>query len=188
MDIGVPVFAALDGRVISVQDGEFDRNHGRTAARFDNHVVLEHGQGRFTIYGHLRKGIRLKRNDRVVAGQQLGWTASSGNSSWPHLHFTSQVASEIDEPFAGSCNEGPSGWSDQVSMPSEAYVRDLALSAKPMTGKRDLPYDQAVRDGHVRPRDEDRVLAHRGRCDATRLGSCGSGSSVPTGRPPPSRG
>ena len=44
MDIGVPVFAALDGRVISVQDGEFDRNHGRTAARFDNHVVLEHGR------------------------------------------------------------------------------------------------------------------------------------------------
>ena len=147
MDIGVPVFAALDGRVISVQDGEFDRNHGRTAARFDNHVVLEHGQGRFTIYGHLRRGIGLKRNDRVVAGQQLGWTASSGNSSSPHLHFTSQVASEIDEPFAGSCNEGPSGWSDQVSIPSEAYVRDLALSAKPMTGKRDLPYDRAVRTG-----------------------------------------
>lgn len=69
MDIGVPVFAALDGRVISVQDGEFDRNHGQTTARFDNHVVLEHGSGRFTIYGHLRKGIRLKRNDRVVAGQ-----------------------------------------------------------------------------------------------------------------------
>ena len=147
MDIGVPVFAALDGRVISVQDGEFDRNHGRIAARFDNHVVLEHAIGRFTIYGHLRKGIRLKRNDRVVAGQQLGWTASSGNSSWPHLHFTSQVASQIHEPFSGSCNEGPSGWTDQVATPSEAYVRDLALSAKPMTGKRDLPYDRAVRAG-----------------------------------------
>ncbi len=147
MDIGVPVFAALDGRVISVQDGEFDRNHGQTAARFDNHVVLQHAAGRFTIYGHLRKGIRLKRNDRVVAGQQLGWTASSGNSTWPHLHFTSQVASEIHEPFSGSCNEGPSGWTDQVPMPSEAYVRDLALSAIPMTGKRDLPYDRAVRAG-----------------------------------------
>ena len=29
MDIGVPVFAALDGKVISVQDGFFDREHGR---------------------------------------------------------------------------------------------------------------------------------------------------------------
>jgi murein DD-endopeptidase MepM/ murein hydrolase activator NlpD len=148
MDIGVPVFAALDGRVISVQDGEFDRNHGRTSARFDNHVVLEHGAaGRFTIYGHLRKGIKLKRNDRVVVGQQLGWTASSGNSSWPHLHFTSQVASEIHEPFSGPCNKSPSGWYDQVPIPTQAYAMDLALSTKPMTGKRDLPYDQAVRTG-----------------------------------------
>ena len=147
MDIGVPVFAALDGRVISVQDGEFDRNHGQTSARFDNHVVLEHGRGRFTIYGHLRKGLDLRRNDRVVAGQQLGWTASSGNSSWPHLHFTSQVDGQVDEPFAGPCNDGPSGYAEQVQIPTEPYLRDLALSTKPMTGKRDLPYDRAVRTG-----------------------------------------
>ena len=149
MDIGVPVFAAMDGRVISVQDGEFDRNHGPTVQQFDNHVLLEHGTGRFTIYGHLRKGIRLGRNDRVVAGQQIGWTASSGNSSWPHLHFTSQVEGAVDEPFAGPCNEGPSGYTDQVPIPSEAYLRDLALSTKPLTGKRDLPYDRAVRTGTV---------------------------------------
>jgi len=89
MDIGVPVFAALAGRVLSVQDGEYDRRFGPTVSQFDNHVVLEHGAGRFTIYGHLRKGIALKRGQHVVAGQQLGWTASSGNSSWPHMHFTS---------------------------------------------------------------------------------------------------
>jgi murein DD-endopeptidase MepM/ murein hydrolase activator NlpD len=147
MDIGVPVFAALDGRVLSVQDGEFDRNFGPRAPRFDNHVVVEHGTGRFTIYGHLRKGIKLKRNDKVVAGQQIGWTASSGNSSWPHLHFTSQVASEIDEPFAGPCNEGPSGWADQPTLPTTSYARDVTLSEKPFTNKADLPYDRANRTG-----------------------------------------
>ena len=147
MDIGVPVFAALDGRVISVQDGQYDRNYGPTVSLFDNHVVVEHGTGRFTIYGHLRKGIRLKRNDRVVAGQQLGWTASSGNSSWPHLHFTSQVDSAIHEPFSGECNPGPSGFVEQPEWPTTPYVRDLALSSKPMTGKRDLPHDLTVRTG-----------------------------------------
>src|SRR5262245_34131528 len=50
MDIGVPVFAAMDGRVISIQDGASDRNFGPTTAQFDNHVVLQHGPGRFTIY------------------------------------------------------------------------------------------------------------------------------------------
>ena len=147
MDIGVPVFAALDGRVIQVEDGAYDRRYGPTQTQYDNHVVVEHGTGRFTIYGHLRKGIELNRDDRVVAGQQIGWTASSGNSSWPHLHFTSQVGGEIDEPFTGPCNEGPSGYSEQVSYPTRPYLRDLALSAGPFTGLRDLPFDLAVRTG-----------------------------------------
>ena len=129
MDIGVPVFAALDGRVIQVEDGAYDRRYGPTQTQYDNHVVVEHGTGRFTIYGHLRKGIALNRDDRVVAGQQIGWTASSGNSSWPHLHFTSQVGGEIDEPFTGPCNEGPSGYSEQAAYPTKPYLRDLALSA-----------------------------------------------------------
>lgn len=147
MDIGVPVFAALDGRVLSVRDGEYDRNFGPRPPRFDNHVVLEHGPGRFTIYGHLREGIKLKQRQKVVAGQQLGWAASSGNSSWPHLHFTSRVASEIHEPFAGKCRDGASGWTDQVEMPSRPYVRDVALSPKPFVKKADLPYDRAKRAG-----------------------------------------
>ena len=147
MDIGVPVFAALDGEVISVQDGLFDRNHGPTTARFDNHLVLAHGPGRYTIYGHLRKGISLERGDRVVAGQQLGWTASSGNSTWPHLHFTSQVEQQIHEPFAGACNARESGWSEQVDYPTAAYARDFALSTAPMTGRRDVPHDEAIRTG-----------------------------------------
>jgi hypothetical protein len=147
MDIGVPVFAVLPGRVLQVQDGEYDRRFGPTVSQFDNHVVLEHGAGRFTIYGHLRKGITLKRGQRVVAGQQLGWTASSGNSSWPHLHFTSQVGGEVVEPWAGQCNSGPSGWADQPAYPTVPYLRELELSDKPFTGKADLPYDQAKRTG-----------------------------------------
>ncbi|HYI75949.1 MAG TPA: M23 family metallopeptidase [Gaiellaceae bacterium] len=147
MDIGVPVFAALDGQVISVQDGAFDRNHGPTVTLFDNHVVLEHRPGRFTIYGHLREGIELRRGDRVVAGRQIGWTASSGNSSWPHLHFTSQVDGQVNEPFAGPCDEGASGWASQTAWPTEPYLKDLAVTAKQPTGRRDLPHDEAVRTG-----------------------------------------
>src|SRR5262249_52580811 len=147
MDIGVPVFAALDGRVLSVQDGEYDRRFGPTVSQFDNHVVLEHAAGRFTIYGHLRTGIGLKRGQHVVAGQQLGWTASSGNSSWPHLHFTSQVGGEVVEPWAGACNDGPSGWADQPAYPTEPYPRELELSAKPFVGRAELPSDEAKRRG-----------------------------------------
>jgi len=147
MDIGVPVFAALAGRVLAIQDGEYDRRFGPTVSQFDNHVVLEHGPGRFTIYGHLRKGIGLKRGQHVVAGQQLGWTASSGNSSWPHLHFTSQAGGEVVEPWAGPCNDVASGWAQQPAYPTEPYVRELELSDKPFVGKAELPYDLAKRTG-----------------------------------------
>ena len=147
MDIGVPVFAALDGDVIAVQDGFFDREHGQTISRFDNHVVVQHGPGRFTIYGHLRRGITLRRGDPVVAGQQVGWTASSGSSTWPHLHFTSQVESLVVEPFAGPCRSGESGWAEQAAWPTEPYARDLAISAKPFRGRAQLPWDDAERTG-----------------------------------------
>jgi hypothetical protein len=146
--IGVPVFAARDGTVLAVQTGFFDRNWGQTTERYDNHVVVEHPAGDFTIYGHLRNGsITVRKGDRVVAGQQLGLTASSGNSSWPHLHFTWIVDGAPFEPFAGACRSGESGWRKQPEIHPDAWVRDVAMSANPFTGKAALPYDQAVRTG-----------------------------------------
>jgi len=73
--------------------------------------------------------------------------ASSGSSSWPHLHFTSQVGGEVVEPWAGPCNDGPSGWANQPAYPTEPYLRELELSAKPFVGKAELPYDEANRTG-----------------------------------------
>jgi hypothetical protein len=51
----------------------------------------------------------------------------------------------VSEPFAGERRVGASGWTEQVPLPNEPYLRDLALSAAPLTGKRDLPHDLAVR-------------------------------------------
>ena len=52
--IGVPVFAALDGRVLSVQQGVGgDFNWGPTVSSFDNHVILDHGGEQQSVYGHL---------------------------------------------------------------------------------------------------------------------------------------
>ena len=139
MDIGVPVFAALDGRVISVQDGEFDRNYGPTDARFDNHVVVEHGTGRFTIYGHLRKGIKLKRerSSRRRSAARVDGVERELDLAAPPLH----LAGRQPDPRAvrGCLQHRPSGWVDQVPIPTRGVCEDLALSAKPMVGKRDLP-------------------------------------------------
>jgi murein DD-endopeptidase MepM/ murein hydrolase activator NlpD len=146
--IGVPVFAALDGRVLSVQQGVGgDFNWGATVSNFDNHVILDHGGDQQSVYGHLAaRSITVKKGQWVPAGTQIGLTASSGNSSWPHLHFTVRQSYAPYEPFAGACST-TAGWARQPAISGEAWVADLALSANAFTGKADLPYDEAVRTG-----------------------------------------
>lgn len=149
VEIGVPVFAALDGRVLSVQYGVGgDLNWGATVSRFDNHVVLEHANELTTVYGHLaRRSITVKKGQRVTAGTQIGLTASSGNSSGPHLHFTIRRGFEPFEPFAGACRPGESSWSSQPSVDRSPYVGNVTLSAKPFSGRRDIPFDEAIPTG-----------------------------------------
>ena len=66
--IGVPVFAALDGIVLSIQDGQKDTNTAVSALPWDNHVIVDVGNGQRTVYGHLRKGtITVKPGQRVRA-------------------------------------------------------------------------------------------------------------------------
>ena len=147
--IGVPVFAALDGRVLSVQQGVGgDFNWGPTVSKFDSHVILDHGGDQQTVYGHLAgKSITVRKGQWVVAGAQIARTASSGNSSWPHLHFTARQSFAPYEPFAGTCTTGSSGWLHQPEIRKDAWVGDLALSEKPFSGRADLPWDEAVRTG-----------------------------------------
>jgi len=145
--IGVPIFSATDGTVSEVQDGFYDWNYGTQTTPFDNHVDITAPDGRIMVYGHLRHGLTLKRGRRVRAGQQIGWNGSSGNSSWPHLHFTEIVDDQVREAFAGPCRPGASDFAAQPQLRATPYLRNAALSAKPFTGRRALPWDEAPRSG-----------------------------------------
>lgn len=113
-DIGVPVFAALDGTDVYVHDGDPDRNLDSPGFSGGNLVALDHGGTHYALYYHLRKGSDpCSPGQTVSAGTQLGLVASSGTSGWPHLHFDSQLDGTFYEPFAGPCREGPSYWTSQ---------------------------------------------------------------------------
>jgi murein DD-endopeptidase MepM/ murein hydrolase activator NlpD len=144
---GVPVFAALDGRVSQVQEGAKDTNYGSQTLPWDNHVQIDSGHDQMTIYGHLRRGsVRVRIGDWVVAGQQIGLTGSSGNSSWPHLHLTMIAHSEPVDLWAGPCN-ATSYWQEQPTLSSDAFARDFTLSARPFDGRGGLPWDEGTRTG-----------------------------------------
>lgn len=75
-DIGNPVYAAGGGTVAFA--GSNDTGYG-------NLVVIAHGPV-FTLYGHLNS-YSVRCGQSVTAGQQIGTSGNTGNSSGPHLHF-----------------------------------------------------------------------------------------------------
>jgi murein DD-endopeptidase MepM/ murein hydrolase activator NlpD len=73
---GTPIIAPAEGVVTFV---------GREGG-YGKMVVLNHGHGLVTRYGHL-KAFKVKKGDRVKRGDALGLVGSSGRSSGPHLHY-----------------------------------------------------------------------------------------------------
>ena len=53
---------------------------------FGYQVVIRQADGRYTQYGHL-SAISVKAGQTVTAGQRIGRSGTTGNSTGPHLHF-----------------------------------------------------------------------------------------------------
>jgi hypothetical protein len=52
-----------------------------------NFVLIDHGQGEFARYCHLRDEILVEAGERVEKGQVIGYVGNSGQSTEPHLHL-----------------------------------------------------------------------------------------------------
>jgi murein DD-endopeptidase MepM/ murein hydrolase activator NlpD len=61
------------------------------------HVRIQHAEGYLTIYGHLRQAL-VCVGDKVVAGQVIGRSDNTGNSSGPHLHFELRLNNNDIDP------------------------------------------------------------------------------------------
>ena len=114
MDRGRPVYAAASGRIIQVEDGHFDRcSSGQCDGGdgYGNHVLIDHGNGKHSLYAHLRNGsIAVDIGDDVGCGEAIGLVGSSGFSTGAHLHFEWRLDDESIDPFAGPCGEEESAW------------------------------------------------------------------------------
>jgi murein DD-endopeptidase MepM/ murein hydrolase activator NlpD len=53
---------------------------------YGNAVLIDHGNGYLTHYGHM-SAISVKIGQKVVGGTQIGNEGSTGHSTGPHLHF-----------------------------------------------------------------------------------------------------
>lgn len=69
-------------------------------------VVVDHGDGYMTIYGHASK-VLVKRNQQIKAGQLIARIGSTGNSTGPHLHFSVARTKQLRSIFNTMINPAP---------------------------------------------------------------------------------
>ena len=81
--------AAADGIVVAV---------GHTPTGYGNYVIIAHGGGIATLYGHLL-ATKANYGDKVLRGQVIGSEGSTGLSTGPHLHFELRVDNQVLNPM-----------------------------------------------------------------------------------------
>jgi len=86
---GTTVMAAADGVVVAV---------GHSGVGYGNYVVIAHGGGIMTLYGHLLE-TNVDTGNTVVRGQRIGLEGSTGWSTGPHVHFELRVNDAVVDPM-----------------------------------------------------------------------------------------
>ncbi|GBR76802.1 peptidase M23 [Candidatus Termititenax persephonae] len=65
---------------------------------YGNAIIIDHGKGFSTLYGHLSK-IGVRKNAKVDKGQVIGNVGSTGYATGPHLHFEIRRNGETVDPL-----------------------------------------------------------------------------------------
>lgn len=110
----VNVIAAKSGTVtLALNDPNCESNANNESCNgsgYGNYVMIQHGDGIITLYGHLHKNtITVKEGDIVNQGQVIAKMGSSGRSTGMHLHFEVRENGTAVDPlnFVSSDNARP---------------------------------------------------------------------------------
>lgn len=106
---GTPVYATADGVV---------KEANYNAGGFGNHVVINHGYGYETLYGHMVR-IKTRLGQTVKRGEVIGYVGSTGKSTGPHCHYEVHKSGQPVDPVYFFYND----------LTPEQYDRLLKLAA-----------------------------------------------------------
>jgi murein DD-endopeptidase MepM/ murein hydrolase activator NlpD len=107
---GTPIYATGNGVV---------KTAGLSDGGYGNHVVINHGYGYETLYGHMFK-IKVRNGQRVKRGEVIGWVGSTGKSTGPHCHYEVRINGNEVDPVYFFYND----------LNAEQYDRILKIASK----------------------------------------------------------
>lgn len=102
---GVDVNIGVTGKdVVAVKAGTVVISTARISGgkyfSYGEYVVISHGDGTMTLYGHMLANSRkVSVGDKVAQGQTIGTVGSTGNSSGTHLHFEVRINGKPVNPL-----------------------------------------------------------------------------------------
>ena len=85
---GTPIYATADGTVTTA---------GNTGNGYGNHVVINHGYGYETLFGHMVR-VKARPGQKIRRGEVIGWVGSTGKSTGPHCHYEVHKNSQKMDP------------------------------------------------------------------------------------------
>ncbi|MEO6612622.1 MAG: peptidoglycan DD-metalloendopeptidase family protein [Chitinophagaceae bacterium] len=86
---GTPIYATADGTITTA---------GSTGNGYGNHVVIQHGYGYETLYGHMVR-VKVRAGQTIKRGEVIGWVGSTGKSTGPHCHYEVHKNGEKIDPI-----------------------------------------------------------------------------------------
>jgi murein DD-endopeptidase MepM/ murein hydrolase activator NlpD len=108
---GTKIYATGDGVIKKVE---------RARWGYGSHVVINHGYGYTTLYGHMSR-INVRPGQKVTRGQLIGLVGSTGKSTGAHLHYeVAKNGTEVN-PVGYFYND----------ITSDQYEQILKLSSNP---------------------------------------------------------
>jgi murein DD-endopeptidase MepM/ murein hydrolase activator NlpD len=112
---GTEIYATGDGTV-TVAD---DKSQG-----YGNHVVIDHGYGYETLYGHMLKFV-VVAGQKVKRGQLIGYVGSTGLSTAPHCHYEVHKNGALMNPVNYYYNDlTPEQYAKLIEMSSQSPAFD----------------------------------------------------------------
>jgi murein DD-endopeptidase MepM/ murein hydrolase activator NlpD len=85
---GTPIYAVAAGTVVK----------SGNVGGFGNRVVIDHGEGWTSLYGHMQSASPLREGQAVGAGTYVGPVGTTGNSTGNHLHLQLELNGTAHDP------------------------------------------------------------------------------------------